>query len=140
VSHHYAGDIDRKIAVAELVELKQIGVNLADQACQKFGGFGEVLRSFVHPLQAESRGTVFEAVKVIHPGSLIGERDLAESDERDSHAARNQSRNQFASVGPGAGQGIGCDQNVQEVLRELRDAAVGAGSGAALPHFSAESG
>ncbi|MGP0074341.1 MAG: hypothetical protein ACLPWF_20695, partial [Bryobacteraceae bacterium] len=64
--------IDRKIAVAELVQVKDIGTNLAYQLGEKFRGFVKVLRRFVHPLQAESGGPVFQTVKTIHPGGLIG--------------------------------------------------------------------
>ena len=84
--------------------------------------------SLVHPLQAESSRPVFETVKPIHPGSLVWQRDLAEGEQRDSHAARDQSGDQFASVGPGAGHYIGSDENVQRTSVSMRNSAMGAGS------------
>jgi hypothetical protein len=121
-------DIDGEIAMAELVEMKNIGTNLTYQLGKEFRGFGKVLRRFVHPLQAESGGPVFETVKTIHPRRLIGQRDLAEGDERHSYAARDQASDQFASVGPGAGHRIGGDQNVQDASGSIMDSASSAGS------------
>ena len=67
VSHHHARNIDRKIAVAELVELQQIRMHLTHQVGQKFRGLGKILRSLIHPLQPERCGPVFQAVQTIHP-------------------------------------------------------------------------
>ena len=128
MGHDHARDIDWEIAVAELVEVKQVGANFAHQAGEELGGFGQVLRRFVHPLQAKSGGPVFEAVEKIHPGSLLGQGNLAEADQRDSDAARDQACDQFAGVGPGAGHGIGGDENVHRALRECAGRRSGCGN------------
>ena len=109
VGHHHAGDIDREIAVAELVEVKQVGANFANQAGKEIRGFVQVLRGLVHPLQAKSCGAIFQAVEKVHPRGLLGQGDLAEADQRDPDAARDQSGDQLTGVGPGAGHGIGGD-------------------------------
>jgi len=121
-------DIDGKIAMAELVEMQNIGTNLTHQFGKEFRGFGKVLRRFVHPFQAESGGAVFKTVKTIHPRRLIGQRDLAEGDQCESYATRDQAGDQFASVGPGTGHRIGSDQNVQDASGSIMDSASSTGS------------
>ena len=111
--HNHAGHIDMKIAVAELVQMKHIGLKLAYQGREELRRISKILLGFVHPLKAKSGGTIVEAMEKVHPGNLIGQGNLAEGDQRDPHSARDQARNQFASVGPGARQRIGSDQNVQ---------------------------
>jgi hypothetical protein len=90
VRHHDARKVDWEIGVAKLVEVKQVGLNFTHQAGEELGGFGQVLRRFMHPLQVESGGPILEAVEKLHPGSLLGQGNLAEADQRDSDAAGDQ--------------------------------------------------
>jgi hypothetical protein len=130
MGHHHARDVDGEVAVAELVEVNQVRVDFAHQVGKVLGGLGQVVWRVVHPLQAEGGGPILEAVEKIHPCGLVGQGNLAEGDQRDPDAARDQSRDQFAGVGPGAGHGIGRDQNVHNASASVPDAAVDAGSGA----------
>ncbi len=89
MGHHHARDAAGKIGVAELVKVEEVRLNFVDQAGEKRRGLAEVLRGLVHPLQAKRRGPVLEAVEKIHPGGLVGQGNLAESDECDANAARD---------------------------------------------------
>src|SRR5580704_2627375 len=71
---------------------------------------------------------VFQAVENVHPGGLIGQRNFAEADQRDSYTARHQPRDQLACIRPGARHGIRCDQNVHVASRSAPHAAVNAAS------------
>ncbi len=112
VGHDHARNIHREIAVAELVEVKQVGANFANQAGEEIRRVVQILRSLVHPLQAESCGTIFQAMEQVHPRRLLGQGNLAEADQRDPYAARDEAGDQFTGVAPGTGHGVGGDQYV----------------------------
>ncbi len=98
--HHHPRHVDRQIAVAELVEVQHVRAQFANQRRQEATRFVQVVFRLLHPLQTESRGPVFEAVQMIHPHCLLRQRNLAETDERDSYPARDQTGHEFAAVGP----------------------------------------
>jgi hypothetical protein len=87
VGHHHTRDVQGKVGVAELVEMKQVGQNLANQVGEVLRRFGQIVGRVVHPLQAERGGAILEAVEKVHPCGLVGQGDFAEANERDPDAA-----------------------------------------------------
>ena len=53
---HDARDIHRQVAVAELVEMENVRLNLLNDRGQVRGGLGIILLAFVHPFQAKPVG------------------------------------------------------------------------------------
>ena len=78
----YAWHIDRQISVAELVQVKDVRLNLLHNGAQVSSRLGVILLSFVHPFQAESGRPIIEPVQAVHPGSLFRHRNLAKADQR----------------------------------------------------------
>jgi len=72
VRDHYARDVHWQIAVAELVEMQNVWLGLFDQRLQVCGRLHVILLAFLHPLQAEARRPIVEAMEVVHPGGLFG--------------------------------------------------------------------
>ena len=85
--HHDARHRNRKAAVAQLVQVKYVGFQLFHQRRQIRRGIFKVLLPFLHPIQAERRGTVFQAMQVVHPRSLLGQGDLAETHQGDAQSS-----------------------------------------------------
>ena len=53
-------------------------------------------------------------MKAIHPGSLLGQRDVTQADQCDTRPTADQTGYQFARIGPNAGNGVSSDENVHE--------------------------
>ena len=129
--HHHARHRNRKTAVAQLVQVKHVGLQLFHQRGEIRRGIFEVLLPFLHPVQAERRGTVFQAMQVIHPRSLLGKGDFAETHQSDAQPPAHQPGDQFAGIGPRTTQSVCGNQNVHEFPLGER----GSGREKAAPRF-----
>jgi hypothetical protein len=112
VNHYDAGDIDGQISITELIEMKNVWLQFAHERGEERGGFRQIFFRFLHPFQMEGRGAIIEAVQMIHPGGLVRKRNLAETNQRDSHTASDESGHKLARVGPRPRKRIGSDENV----------------------------
>ena len=86
VRHHDARHRNRKTAIAQLVQVKQSGFSSLTSAVRYAEESLKILLAFLHPVQAERGGTVFQAMQVIHPRSLLGQGNFAEADQGDAQS------------------------------------------------------
>jgi hypothetical protein len=97
-----------------LIQVQQIGFYFLYQPGQIGGGIFQIEFPFLHPIQTECSGAIFQTVQAIHPGGVLRERNLAKADQGDSHAAADKASDEFASVRPHSAQRVSGNQNVHE--------------------------
>src|SRR6267154_2905152 len=91
--------------------MKEIGARVVDDRTEIILGCVEIVFAFLHPIEAECGGMIFQPMQALHPGGLVRQRDFPEADEDDLRALRYQAGNQLTSIGPDTTKRVSRDQN-----------------------------
>src|SRR6266404_2662711 len=91
--------------------MKEIGARVVDDRTEIILGCVEIVFAFLHPIEAECGGMIFQTVQALHPGGLVRQRDFPKADEDDLRALRYQAGNQLTSIGPDTTKRVSRDQN-----------------------------
>src|SRR5215469_929975 len=75
--HHHPGDTDRQCAVAQVIGVKDVELQVFDQRAKIGGCVLKIVLPVLHPVQPKSARVIGKAVQAIHPRGLVWHGELA---------------------------------------------------------------